>query len=65
MPDWSQLSTHVELELALENDVLRVVEEGEVFLAGRMLRDGKWFSKVCLFDADRNMVDLHTNHGHP
>ena len=59
MPDWSILATHVELELALEKDVLRAVEEDEVTLARRMLRDGKWFSKVCLFDADRNMVRIY------
>lgn len=59
MPDWSQLSTHVELEQAIETDVLRVVLAGEVVLARQMLQDGKWFSKVCLFDADRNMVRIY------
>ena len=58
MPDWSQLSTHVEQDPIILQDVFRVVNADADVATKQRLRNEAWFAKICIFDLNTGKTSI-------
>ena len=58
MPDWSQLSTHVEQDPIILQDVFRVVNADADVPTKQRLRNEAWFAKICIFDLNTGKTSI-------